>query len=144
MIFYCYSDKIKTASRMDSKEISKFVSKMISKPNKPGDMNYEITDLTCEEAFAKYPSLSAKHYKELYQALSEKQRKEFDSLSVDRQIGLLCVPVRQQASYKKSGISGYFNNKPAARTNNRMTKDGRYVEKHVAKYIVNNDKMSLY
>ena len=128
---------------MDSKEI-KALYKMLSKPNKPGEISYEIADLTCEEAFAKYPSLSAKHYKELYQALSEKQRKEFDSLSLDRQIGLLCVPVRQQAAYKKSGISGYFNSKPTARTNNRMTKDSRHVEKHMAKYVVNNDKISLY
>ena len=107
-------------------------------------MSYNILDLSCEEAFAKYPSLSAKHYKELYQALSEKQRKEFDSLSVDRQMGLLCVPVRQQASYKKSGISGYFNSKPAPRTSNRMTKSDRHVEKYTAKYVVDNDKISLY
>ena len=108
-------------------------------------MNFNFSpDCSCEEAFTKYPSLSAKHYKDLYTKLNEKQRKEFESLSVEKQMGLMHVPVRQQTFYKKNGIVSYLNYKSPARTNNRVTKDIRWIEKHEAKHIVNNEKISLY
>lgn len=65
---------------------------------------------TVEQVFAANPNLSAAHYKRLYvRMLTAEQKEQFAALPVERQMGLLCVPVRRQKRYKESGVEAYVN-----------------------------------
>lgn len=94
---------------------------------------------TVEEVFAENPSLSADHYKRLYaRVLTAEQKEQFAALSVERQMGLLCVPVRRQNRYKKTGLDAYINESKSSqprRTPVRVNQEQRYIEKDIARLV---------
>lgn len=94
---------------------------------------------TVEEVFAENPSLSADHYKRLYaRVLTAEQKEQFAALSVERQMGLLCVPVRRQNRYKKTGLEAYLNESKSSqprRTPVRVNQEQRAIEKDIAKLV---------
>ncbi len=94
-----------------------------------------VSSDTVEQVFAGNPSLSADHYKRLYaRVLTDEQKEQFAALPVDRQMGLMCVPVRRQKRYKETGIDAYMSEAKGAgpqRTKNRVTKGDKQLEKYI-------------
>lgn len=86
--------------------------------------------MSVSDIFDKFPGRDAKLAKQIYQTmLDDKQREEFAKLPVERQIGLLCVPVRRQTRYKKSGVTDYLTSVPSKRNpNTKITKDIKFNE----------------
>lgn len=86
--------------------------------------------MSVSDIFNKFPGRDAKLAKKIYNTmLDDKQREEFASLSVEKQIGLLCVPVRRQTRYKKSGVADYLTSIPSERNpNTKITHSMKYNE----------------